>query len=610
MYLYTRIVQGKNQNLVSAAKAPHDAFAFMSSLVVPKFCQHSLRKIPSLVANNVLPKQLLLSLSLIASLLLPYEPVSGQENESGSYISEEKFVKDNPNLSYEIELLAQHAAIAANYNKNYDSLKQVKQPANKIEKCSISSDLLDPILSTNSMVFWEGTCKNNQAEGFGRVYIISSGRKVFEMLANFNSEDNNLTTTYYTKNTKIDSRTIYFYGKSNRYQSSGIFITQSKVDNDLLVGMQTVDKVNLVTYQKETSKNSKYVLNIKDYGNFVHFIHDLIHTPYRSLSMSYRLTNRTNNTNCGYSFTGQIDGSIVGNYVDQKNQSTQVAVPIDILEHVMNLNREIDINVEGALKNVIEAIPVVDAYKNVVCSESYQNPTCSKMRCKEICDLQNEIIPDHTGVKELLLRLVNHHNSKPLVAYLDKAKNLLASGNLNPDNKPQNNEIASSSNNASTEQQYRAPLDSSYGSTIEQAYSFSNTQNTNAFSQEQALDAFTNDNSNMSTETIRQGGLSFGNQVDVDNTARSQLYEAKGPSLSQDNYHKPAPSKDKDDIRNQAPNLAPNRLERSDNLSQADQAKAQKELQEKINREKAIREAQAAEKKKKNALKKSTVRKS
>lgn len=572
MYLGIKLIKDKFKNLVFSSKDTQVIHHYQSSFIM---------------SNKYLNK---LFLGIVFSLLLSPNVIYAQDNTAN--------IANNTNLSYEQELLDQHALIAANYNQNYNILRQVKQPANKTEKCDISSDLLDPILTTNSMVFWEGTCKNDQADGFGRVYIIASGRKVFEMLANFNSDNNDLTTAYYTKNTKIDSRTIYFYGKSNRFQSSGILITQSKVDNDLLVGMQTVDKVNLITYQKETSKNSKYVLNIKDYGNFVHFIHDLIHTPYRSLSMSYRLTNRATNSNYGYNFTGQTDGSIVGNYVDKQNQSVQSAVPVDVLDHVMDLNREIDINVEGALKNVIEAIPVVDAYKNVVCNESYQNPTCTKMRCKEICNLQTEITPDNTDVKELLLRLVDHHNSKPLVAYLNKAKTFMGTGNLNPDNTNTNKATQAAQNlNGVKQPNDASPLEGGSGSTIEQAYDFSNFQNPNALEQSSNASA---PSSALNQESIRQGGLSFGDQINADSTVRGQLYEAKGPSMSHDFYsedsHLPQrqePAKNHKD----APNLAPNRLATADPLSQKDQEQAQKELQEKINKEKAIRQAQEAENK-------------
>ena len=589
MYLDTHLIQGICKNLVTRAKGALDSANHPSSLFVSK--------------NSI--KRTLLALSLVPLLALNSPLVFAQDNDNLSSTEEDR-VKNNPNLNYELELLSQHAQIASNYNNNYNSLKQVKQPANKSEKCDLSSDLLDPILSSNSMVFWEGSCKNDQADGFGRVYIITSGRIVFEMLANFNSDNNDLTTAYYTKNTKIDSRTIYFYGKSNRYQSSGILITQSRVDNDLLVGMQTVDKVKLITYQKETSKNSKYVLNIKDYGNFVHFIHDLIHTPYRSLSMSYRLTNRATNTNYGYNFTGQTDGSIIGNYVDQQNNSIQSAIPVDVLDHVMDLNREIDINVEGALKNVIESLPVIDAYKNVVCNDSYQNPTCTKMKCKDICNLNKEITPDDNEVKELLLRLVDHHNSKPLVAYLNKAKTFMGTGNLNPEYDAQDN-LANSANkqaaiNNPDQLQAAVNIDGSASSTIEQAYRFSPAQNYQGSDFNPAANPNSADalgTSALNQNAIREGGLSFGNQVNADSTVRSQLYEAKGPSLSYDHY-----SADGDvnlnehpQIPKDTPNLAPNNLRANDPLSQAGKAQSQKELQAKIDKEKAIRQAQEAENK-------------
>lgn len=481
-----------------------------------------------------------------------------------SSIIEDQILKSSPHLDYERELIAQHGQVVTNYSENYSKISQIKQPANKSEPCIIKSDILDSVLSPNSIIFWEGSCSNEQADGFGRVYVISSGRKTFEMLTNFHAEEPQYTTTYYTKNTKIDSRTIYFYGKSNRFQSSGILITQSRMDNDLLVGMQSVDKVNLITYQKETSKNSKYVLNIKDYGNFVHFIHDLIHTPYRSLAMSYRLTNRSNGANLGYSFTGHNDGSLSGKYTDKDNNSVNANIPPEILDHIIYVNNDIDVNVEGTLKNVIEAVPVVNAYKNVVCNDSYNNPTCTKMKCKEICDLNTEITPDTPEVKELLLRLVDHHNNKPLTAYITKAKTLGTAQGLN-------NMYANDTDDAFETEAFNA--DNSSG-TIRGAYDSSDTQ-------VQGLG------------TISPGGLSFGSQVDADNTVRDQLYQAQGPSMVDETYQKQIRQEHK---RSQTQFSKPNnKLTPIDPLSKEEQEQMRAQLQAKINRERAIRNAQEAE---------------
>lgn len=158
MYLDTHLIQGICKNLVTRAKGALDSANHPSSLFVSK--------------NSI--KRTLLALSLVPLLALNSPLVFAQDNDNLSSTEEDR-VKNNPNLNYELELLSQHAQIASNYNNNYNSLKQVKQPANKSEKCDLSSDLLDPILSSNSMVFWEGSCKNDQADGFGRVYIITSG---------------------------------------------------------------------------------------------------------------------------------------------------------------------------------------------------------------------------------------------------------------------------------------------------------------------------------------------------------------------------------------------------------------------------------------------------
>ena len=79
--------------------------------------------------------------------------------------------------------------------------------------------------------------------------------------------------------------------------------------------------------------------------------------------MSYRLTNRANGANLGYSFTGHNDGSLTGNYIDKNNNSVSANIPSDVLDHIINVNNDIDVNVEGTLKNVIESVPVVNAYK-------------------------------------------------------------------------------------------------------------------------------------------------------------------------------------------------------------------------------------------------------
>lgn len=329
----------------------------------------------------------------------------------------------SPNFNYEHELLQQHQQLVERYTSNYDKLQISKQPANKTEQCTVTSELLDGLLDNTSLLFWEGSCQNGKAEGFGRVYVVKRGHKVFEMLTNFHSDEPQFTTTYYSKNTLVNAQTVYFYGKATRYHSSGVTITQRNLNNDLVVAMQTIDKVNFITYQKETSLNSPYVLNIADFGNHTHFIYDLNDSPYRSLFMAYKLVDNTRNHNIGYSFTGQSDGQLKGTFTNNINNSSPIEIPNEELQHIINTNEAIEVNIESSIKNVIEALVVVDAYLNVICADTYQNPVCNKMECKLICDLNTTITPDHQKVKELLLRLADHHNKRPIKTYLESIIN-------------------------------------------------------------------------------------------------------------------------------------------------------------------------------------------
>ena len=326
-----------------------------------------------------------------------------------------------PNFNYEHELLKQHQLLVERYTNNYENMQLVKQPANKTEKCLLFAEMIDGILTDNSFIFWEGFCENGLAEGFGRVYVITNGRKVFEMLTNIHSTEPQFTTTYYTKNTAIDAQTISFYGKSTRYHSSGITINERKVDNDLIVALQSIDKVNFITYQKETSRNYPYVLNIEDFGNHTHYIYDLNNSPYRSLAMAYKLVDNSRNRTLGYSFTGKRTGLISGHFTNNTGNSSAINIPLEELQHVVNINEAVETNIENTIKNVIEALVVVDAYLNVICVDSYQNPVCTKMKCKQICNLQQNITPDHPYIKELLLRLADHHNARPVKNFLDVA---------------------------------------------------------------------------------------------------------------------------------------------------------------------------------------------
>ena len=330
-------------------------------------------------------------------------------------------LQESHDLDYERDLIATHKQLVQYYKKNYEGLSLNKQPANKSDPCMLSSDMLNGVVNNNSLVFWEGGCQNGKAQGFGRVYVVNGGRKSFEMLTNFHADNAALDTTYYSKNTQVNSHTVFFYGKANRDESSGVTITRNNVDNDLTVSMNLIDKVNLITYQKETSQNSRYVLDILDMGNYAHFIHDLNDTPYRSLSMSYRLLDRETNINRGYNFTGFANGTISGKFSDAVGATTNQVVPIDVLQRVIEINHTVNLNIEASIKNVIESLPVVDAYLNVVCDASYNNPVCTKLQCKQICDPLATISPNNSEVKDLLLRLVDHHNKYPIRLFLENA---------------------------------------------------------------------------------------------------------------------------------------------------------------------------------------------
>lgn len=336
--------------------------------------------------------------------------------------SPSSILRNSPNLEYERTLRLQHDQLVERYHSNYDEVNRGKQPANKIEPCLINTDLLNGIGNDKSIVFWEGSCQNGLAEGFGRVYVVDSGRKTFELLGNFHADEPQFTTIYYAKNTTVQSQTVFFYGKANRYQSSGITINSNHINNDLIVSLQFVDKVNLITYQKEISKNSKYVLNIEDFGNYVHLIHDLSNTPYSTLTMSYRMRDRSTNDQVGYSFTGLTNGTLQGRYRDEQGTEHSIQVlPEDVLLHINRVNEFVDVNIENCIENVIKAVPVINAYLQVICAPTYQDTVCERMQCKQMCQVGSTITPEDAAVKELLLRLVEHHNRHPLRSYLAQA---------------------------------------------------------------------------------------------------------------------------------------------------------------------------------------------
>ena len=165
--------------------------------------------------------------------------------DSADYPNVERFggnmldsiVQTSKNLEYERKLRLQHDQLVERYHTNLNQPNKGKQPANKTEPCLVSTDLLDGIGNERSLLFWEGSCQNGLAEGFGRVYLVDSGRKTFELLGNFHSDEPQFTTIYYAKNTTVQSQTVYFYGKANRDLSwlagkkvlalSGIAVPQS-----------------------------------------------------------------------------------------------------------------------------------------------------------------------------------------------------------------------------------------------------------------------------------------------------------------------------------------------------------------------------------------------
>lgn len=374
-------------------------------------------------------------MALVLSLASANSAIAAPNNQSGAKVNDanafsdqyliggSQLLQNGPSLEVERKLLLTHEEMVKHYADNYVSMMQKKQPANKTERCIITADALDRVLKPNSMVFWEGSCTDGKADGFGRAYVVTSGRIVFEMLTNLHADDPLYNTIYYIKNTELESSTQYFFGRSVRIQSSGLIINHTKLNNDLTVGMQMSDKANLITYQKDTSLKEPYILNIKDYGNYAHFVHDLSETPYPTLSMSYRLLDRRSGYNVGHHFTGRKSGVISGKFNDENGRERNSVIPSDVIERVKEITDEVDINVENTLTDVIDSMKVFNAYKDAVCDPHFDNSLCKKMRCKDICDLKNYITPDDSRVKEMLVRLVKNHNSRPLYAYLSSAKN-------------------------------------------------------------------------------------------------------------------------------------------------------------------------------------------
>ena len=164
------------------------------------------------------------------------------------------------------------------------------------------------------------------------------------------------------------------------------------------------------------------MLNIEDFGNYVHLIHDLSNTPYSTLTMSYRLRDRSTNEQVGYSFTGLTNGTLQGRYRDEQGIEHSIQVlPEDVLLHINRVNEFVDVNIENCIENVIKAVPVINAYLQVICAPTYQDTVCERMQCKQMCQIGSTITPEDATVKELLLRLVEHHNRHPLRSYLAQA---------------------------------------------------------------------------------------------------------------------------------------------------------------------------------------------
>ena len=168
--------------------------------------------------------------------------------------------------------------------------------------------------------------------------------------------------------------------------------------------------------------------------------------------MSYQLQDNTSKHPLGYSFLGKTNGEIDGTYTDIHGQQRKQQVPVDIFRHIIELNESIEINIENSIRNVIESLVVVDAYLNVICSDNYQNAVCDRMQCKLICNLNETITPDHKEVKNLLLRLADHHNKRPLTGFLEHA--IAQSQGTRPASNYENDSLpAYSKNNSHLEQQ-------------------------------------------------------------------------------------------------------------------------------------------------------------
>lgn len=332
-------------------------------------------------------------------------------------------LNDSPDLHVERQLMQQHFDnIHANQDRYNASGPQYMQPVNKGEPCKVSIDIFDSRATPGdgSFILWEGACSQGFADGFGRVYLMRSTSPILELLTKLDANSLELNTVYYFKDTSVQGQTIFFYGKSNRHKASGITITQRELDDNFTVAMLTLDKDNLISYQKESSLNSRYVLDTLGLSTYSHIIYDLRHTGYRSVSINYKMIDR-NGKNVGYSILGSKDGTLIGREEKEHNLSAEIEPSDDMVKRVIEVVDKVDTNIEESLTSVLEAQPVVEVYKQVICKTDYQSALCDRLRCKNICTTDNTITPNDPRVKELLLFLVQEHNNEAIRSYLRQA---------------------------------------------------------------------------------------------------------------------------------------------------------------------------------------------
>lgn len=343
-------------------------------------------------------------------------------------------LNQSKDLSFERSLVHSHQVKVSLHKQNYKNLIVLKQPVNKGEQCRISSEVFNnrTNLDDGSIVLWEGACFNGMANGFGRLYLFRSNKQVYELLARLDAKDPTKNIIYYVKDTSATSQTLFFYGKSNMFRTSGIIITQRNIDDEFIVSMFTRDKDNIITYEKSAFLKSKQIHYNMGFTNFNHEIYDLRNsTIYPSLDLTYNMTDQYNR-NIGYSIILSNNGRITGELLPSHNQRARTIEPsTDMVLRVIELITSINTHVDDSLKNLLEATLVLDTYKNVVCSPNYNNALCSKINCQRICSKDDSILPDDPRVKKLILQLVHQNKSRELSSYLRKALAARQEGSLN-----------------------------------------------------------------------------------------------------------------------------------------------------------------------------------